>query len=46
MDNERRRILRMMAEGTITVEECDELLRALSDRRKEKTEKEDLCNIV
>jgi hypothetical protein len=30
----------MMAEGTITVEECDELLRALSDRRKEKTEKE------
>ncbi|MCK4850079.1 MAG: PLDc N-terminal domain-containing protein [Phycisphaerae bacterium] len=40
MDEERRRILRMMAEGTISVEECDELLRALSDRRKEKTEKE------
>ena len=40
MDEERRRILRMMAEGTISVEECDELLRTLSDRRKEKTEKE------
>lgn len=40
MDDERRRILRMMAEGTISVEECDELLRALSDRRKEKTEKD------
>lgn len=40
MDEERRRILRMMAEGTISVEECDELLRSLSDRRKEKTEKE------
>ena len=40
MDEERRRILRMMAEGTISVEECDELLRALSNRRKEKTEKE------
>ena len=40
MDEERRRILRMMAEGTISVEECDELLRALSDRRREKTEKD------
>ncbi len=40
MDEERRRILRMMAEGTISVEECDELLRALSDLRKEKTEKD------
>ena len=40
MDEERRRILRMMAEGTISVEECDELLRSLSNRRKEKTEKE------
>ena len=40
MDEERRRILRMMAEGTISVEECDELLRSLSDRRKQKTEKD------
>ena len=40
MDEERRRILRMMAEGTISVEECDELLRSLSDRRKDKTQKE------
>ena len=40
MDEERRRILRMMAEGTISVEECDELLRSLSNRRQEKTEKE------
>lgn len=40
MDNERRRILRMMAEGKISVEECEELLQALSNRRQEKTEKE------
>ena len=40
MDEERRRILRMMAEGTISVEECDELLRALSNRREKKVEKE------
>ena len=40
MDEERKRILRMMAEGTISVEECDELLRSLSDRRREKTENE------
>ncbi len=40
MDEERKRILRMVAEGTISVEECDELLRALSDRRTEKTEKD------
>ena len=40
MDEERRRILRMMAEGTISVEECDELLRSLSNRRKEKTQKD------
>ena len=40
MDEERSRILRMMAQGTISVEECDELLRSLTDRRKEKTEKE------
>ena len=38
MDEERKRILRMMAEGTISVEECDELLQALSGRRKQKTE--------
>jgi len=35
MDEERKRILRMLAEGTITVEECQELLEALSQRREE-----------
>ena len=40
MDEERKRILRMLAEGTITVEEGDELLRALSQRRQEKMEGE------
>ena len=40
MDNERRRILRMMAEGKISVEECEELLQALNNRRKDKTEQE------
>ena len=36
MDEERRRILGMLAQGTISVDECEELLRALSDRRTEK----------
>jgi len=40
MDNERRRILRMMAEGKISVDECEELLQALNNRRQDKTEKE------
>ena len=40
MDDERRRILRMLAEGTISVDECEELLRALSDRRTDKVERE------
>jgi len=40
MNDERRRILRMLAEGTISVDECQELLQALSDRRTEKVERE------
>lgn len=40
MNDERRRILRMLAEGTISVDECEELLHALSDRRTEKVERE------
>ncbi len=40
MDDERRRILRMLAEGTISVDECNELLRALSTRRTHKVERE------
>lgn len=40
MDEERRRILQMLTEGTISVDECDELLRALSERRIHKAEKE------
>ncbi len=34
MDDERRRILKMLAEGTISVDECEELLHALADRRE------------
>ncbi|KPL01908.1 MAG: hypothetical protein AMK75_03540 [Planctomycetes bacterium SM23_65] len=40
MDEERRRILRMLAEGSISVEECEELLKALSERRTEKVTRE------
>ncbi|HUW56753.1 MAG TPA: PLD nuclease N-terminal domain-containing protein [Planctomycetota bacterium] len=40
MDEERRRILRMLSEGSITVEECEELLKALSERRTEKVVQE------
>lgn len=40
MDEERRRILRMLAEGSISVEECEELLKALSERRTEKVARE------
>lgn len=40
MDEERRRILRMLAEGSISVEECEELLKALSERRTEKVVRE------
>jgi len=40
MSDERTRILRMLAEGTISVEECEGLLRALSDRKAEKVERE------
>ena len=40
MNDERRRILRMLAEGTISVDEGEELLHALSDRRTEKVERE------
>jgi len=36
MADERTRILRMLAEGKISVEECDELLNSLSARRTEK----------
>ena len=34
MDEERTRILRMLAEGRITAEECEELLEALSTRHQ------------
>ena len=34
MDEERKRILKMLAEGTISVEECEELLQALSCKRE------------
>ena len=40
MDEERRRILRMLSEGSITVAECEELLKALSERRTEKVVQE------
>jgi len=40
MDDERKRILGMLARGAISVEECEELLRALSDRTTEKLERE------
>jgi DUF4097 and DUF4098 domain-containing protein YvlB len=40
MDDERRRILQMLTEGTISVDECDELLRALSQQRTRKAENE------
>ena len=40
MSDERRRILRMLAEGTISVDECEELLHALSDRRVEKVQRD------
>ncbi len=42
MDKERRRILRMLVEGTISVEECEELLQALTERRSQKVE-QDVC---
>ena len=34
MDEERKRILRMLAEGKISTDECAELLEALADRRE------------
>lgn len=40
MEHERKRILRMLTEGRITVEECEELLRALNVRDAERVEKE------
>jgi len=40
MENERKRILRMLTEGQITVEECEELLQALEVRDAERVEKE------
>ncbi len=33
MNDERKRILRMLAEGTISVDECEELLESLKDRQ-------------
>lgn len=40
MQQERTRILRMLAEGEISVDECEELLRALGERRQERLRQE------
>jgi len=40
MDEERKRILGMLSEGSISVEECEELLKALTERRTEKVTRE------
>lgn len=40
MEDERKRILRMLTEGQITVEECEELLQALEVRDAERVHKE------
>lgn len=40
MEKERKRILRMLTEGQITVEECEELLQALEVRDAERMENE------
>ena len=39
-DDERKRILRMLEDGSISVEECEELLKALSQRRTRKVARE------
>ena len=40
MNDERKRILRMLAEGQVSVDECDELLRAFSERKAERMRQE------
>lgn len=40
MDDERRRILGMLKDGSISVEECEELLRAMKSRRTEKVKQD------